>query len=256
MNKSVALAIEGHTPLRAVIAVSMLFTLGACTTGPTRPPFRPSTAAAPAAAKPVNQVAGTKPASKQSPQVKVTPLQQPAMTKQEVPTDEAATSKPETTKPPLFTAAQIAANNVIPAPRPEVAEDGASKKTDAEAITPLKPPAIAAQTQDLPGQETARMTPVSNAPTSQMDTNQCWGQLTIVPKSTRKTVQLVTEQAHTRYKVAQARLRNEQLPVVVKDAAQTYKLAEPQYVQVTESVKVQEEYTRLRVEPVMPREVV
>lgn len=83
----------------------------------------------------------------------------------------------------------------------------------------------------------------------QVTPNQCWGPAHIVPQATRKVAQVVTEQSRTRYKVSQATLRQGLQPVVVKDAAQTFHVQEPRYVPVTESVKVQDEFTRLRVVP-------
>jgi ribonuclease D len=102
---------------------------------------------------------------------------------------------------------------------------------------------------DMQRQEASEALPVSGLSDVEVPPNQCWGQVKIVPKATHKTQQLVTAQAHTRYKVSQARLRKQQLPVVVKDAGQTFLVEQPQFVPVTESVKVQEEFVRLHVKP-------
>ncbi len=102
---------------------------------------------------------------------------------------------------------------------------------------------------DLPRKDSSNSTAPATPASFEVPLNQCWGQVTVAPATRKKSTQIVTSPSQTRYRVSQAKLRNEQLPVVVKEGSQTFKLEEPQYVEVTERIKVQEEYKRLRVEP-------
>jgi hypothetical protein len=135
-------------------------------------------------------------------------------------------------------------------------DSSASIKADADQTLPYRvAPPVPSAAHDLPRRDGSTSAEMGASANFQIPLNQCWGQVTLVPTARKKVTQLVTEQARTRYTVSQAKMRSDQKPVVIKDAAQTYKLEQPQYVQVTESVKVQEEHTRLKIVPAVYKTV-
>lgn len=267
-----------NTQLRLLVAISLMFSIGGCAMGPTRKPILPASPPASAATKTYPQDSAPKAGIRTPPRVTMSPLSSPLQA--------SMPSKPDAAEPARGASAMKPSNPGEPRPgenrqnlNDRIEPPAGTRETQASAsassgsnqsaeeyastgsaigakpsssqaiIQAIAPPSRETTALDLPSPGTKGSTEAQGTNTVQVSANQCWGQAAIVPTPKKKVTQLVTEQARTRYKVSQARLRNDKVPVVVKEATQSFKLEQPQFVEVTESVKVQEAYTRLRVEP-------
>jgi hypothetical protein len=269
--------------IRLLVAISVIFSTGGCALGPTPKPILPATPSSSVQTRltPADQT--QRAGARTPPRVTMSPLQSPLPSSpqaapiqksEDVPRIKVAPSRttPAATESRTVDGLQGAFESLTP---PSITKDipsppataalrsglvsGDSETTtvtsssrpepDRPVMQVVLPPPRESIAADLPTRESIQSTEVRTQNTAQVSANQCWGQAALLPTPKKKVTQLVTEEARTRYKVSQAKLRNEKLPVVVKEAAQSYKLQQPQFVEVTESIKVQEAYTRLRVEP-------
>jgi hypothetical protein len=84
--------------------------------------------------------------------------------------------------------------------------------------------------------------------------DQCWAQMVIKPRSTQVMQNFVVQEGRDSISIVPEELRTGVQTVSVKERSASFKLEEPKFTRVTESIKVKDEVKRLVVEPARYKE--